>query len=72
MSRAVKTLFRARHCHKLIACGMSMTDALKEAHIHRDTYIRYLPVLQEMSLREMIEHQSRQDEKGKPDTGADY
>ncbi len=51
---------------------MSMTDALKEAHIHRDTYIRYLPVLQEMSLREMIEHQSRQDEKGKPDTGADY
>jgi hypothetical protein len=48
-------LARTKRCHELVESGMPLAESLKEAHINCDTYIRYLPVLQEMPSRKLIE-----------------
>jgi hypothetical protein len=48
-------LARTKRCRELVEGGMPLAESLKGAHINRDTYIRYLPVLQEMPSRKLIE-----------------
>jgi hypothetical protein len=48
-------LARTKRCRELVESGMPLAEALKDAHINRDTYARYLPVLQEMPSHKLIE-----------------
>jgi hypothetical protein len=55
LSMTLQTLARTRLCRELIQGGMPLKLALKEAHIQRRTYDKYLPALKKMSSRQLIE-----------------
>jgi hypothetical protein len=55
LSKIDQALARTKRCRELVESGTPLAEALKEAHINRETYTRYLPVLLEMPSRELIE-----------------
>lgn len=54
-SRTLQALARTKLCRELVQGGMPLKEALKEAHIQRDTYDKYLPVLKKMPSWQQIE-----------------
>jgi hypothetical protein len=55
LSKIDQALARTKCCNELVESGMPLSEALKEAHINRETYTRYLPVLLEMPSCKQIE-----------------